>query len=379
MRVFIDAITAQILFNLYVGYRGCQALPNKVARILFRSLLITEVLLYLTGFFFHSYMSKDVMTVIMKITGTWYFALIYIFLITIALNLLRRLFRKRIRKWSKSQYRLVKLFFFICTGLFVGGLILNGYLRVLHPKVRHYRVETARPLGDGRDSLRILFVSDLHFSETIGRKHIEKLQALCNQQKADILLVGGDIFDYWSDFGYRDSIPQLISSIHAPLGHYYVMGNHEYRADTEQKKKWVTGPAKGTLLIDSIVYPGNGLFSLIGRDDAYEAHRPSLSELIAEIDSSCVDLPRILLEHQPVQLDSLPGHRIDLALYGHTHHGQVWPFVWVVRAAYEETWGLVRKGSSTAIISSGAGAAGPAIRIGSHSEIVVIDWVYVPQ
>jgi uncharacterized protein len=86
-----------------------------------------------------------------------------------------------------------------------------------------------------------------------------------------------------------------------------------------------------------------------------------------------VDLSRpvVLLDHQPYELDAAREAGIDLMVSGHTHRGQVAPLVtkWI----YENDWGLLQEESFTSIVTSGYGFWGPPIRLGSRSELVVIE------
>lgn len=374
MHVFIQSIIGQILFGSYIAFRGGQAIPSSKLRKAFYGLLLAEFLFFLVGFSFRSVLSKEAMAVMINVTGTWYFASIYISMAIFAVNLVRRMAKKRFQRMEEQCYCRLKAFLFVAIAIGTSLLIVKGYFNVLHPIVRHYTVRLNKPLGNGQKRIRLLFMSDLHFSEAVTGRYARNIVELSNRQQADILLVGGDIFDYWADFGYRDSIPQRMASIDAPLGKYYVMGNHDYRANVAEKKAWVS-LVDGILLIDSIAYPKQVPFVLIGRDDATQKKRSSLKGLTQQIDSIYASFPRVLLEHQPVELDSLPVHGVDLALYGHTHNGQVWPFGWLVRLAFEKTWGYLNKKGTHIVVSSGAGAAGPAIRIGTRSELVVIDLI----
>ena len=64
---------------------------------------------------------------------------------------------------------------------------------------------------------------------------------------------------------------------------------------------------------------------------------------------------------------------IDLQLSGHTHNGQFWPFNYLVKSMFELSWGYKQKGNSQFYVSSGYGSWGPPVRIGSQSEIVIIE------
>ena len=64
---------------------------------------------------------------------------------------------------------------------------------------------------------------------------------------------------------------------------------------------------------------------------------------------------------------------INLQLSGHTHRGQMIPFVYLAESLYRGyEYGFHREGEFSIYISSGLGTFGPPIRIGTESEIVLI-------
>ena len=81
MKVFLQAIVGQILFNLYIFYRGKQALPpQKKWSIPFVLFFLIEWTTYFYGFFFHEDLPDHVMIPILYFCGTWYVASIYLML-----------------------------------------------------------------------------------------------------------------------------------------------------------------------------------------------------------------------------------------------------------------------------------------------------------
>ena len=58
---------------------------------------------------------------------------------------------------------------------------------------------------------------------------------------------------------------------------------------------------------------------------------------------------------------------------GHTHDGQVFPGNVYGRIHDPQSYGIKEWGNTTAIVTSGVGCYGPPIRVGTISEIVVID------
>ena len=375
MKVFLETLFLQLLFTPYLYYRGAQALPKGFLRAAFRVLLVAQAVLALGGYALHTLLPKEWMSFFIKVTGTWALLCIYIVPLVLLVNLWRRLDKRSrgpVSRLAPRAYARVKLGLFMGIAATSALLLWDGYGRVYRPAVRYYAMTLpAAPDSLPQPRTRILFISDLHFSETIGPKHAAGWIELCREQNPDLILVGGDMFDYWSHFGYHSRVMELMRSLKAPLGTYYVMGNHEYRADTPVKEEWVP-LVGGTLLKDTVLALPGGL-ELIARDDYSQKSRPELRTLVQRIPPQDKQRTRILLEHQPVQLDSLSPNGIFLALYGHTHNGQIVPFTQVVQLAWDNAYGYERKGSAHTLVSSGLGAAGPALRFFTRSEIVVID------
>ena len=84
--------------------------------------------------------------------------------------------------------------------------------------------------------------------------------------------------------------------------------------------------------------------------------------------------PTILLKHKPTLHSTLEKYPIDLVVSGHTHSGQMWPFSLVTYFVYGKyVYGQVIQNGLTAITTSGVGSWGPPQRVGTRSEIVVIE------
>ena len=63
----------------------------------------------------------------------------------------------------------------------------------------------------------------------------------------------------------------------------------------------------------------------------------------------------------------------DLALYGHTHNGQLFPANLLINTMYELGHGYKKKEDTHCYVSSGLGLSGPQYRIGTISEIVILN------
>jgi len=81
----------------------------------------------------------------------------------------------------------------------------------------------------------------------------------------------------------------------------------------------------------------------------------------------------ILMCHRPVKLKTLSKTGINLALTGHTHAGQIFPFNYIVGLFYPYVSGLHNHNNTYIYGTSGTGTWGPRMRLGSRSEIVRLE------
>ncbi len=369
MKVFIQSIVAQLLLHPYICWRGYQALPSgQMYRLPFVLLFALESLIYFTGFFFHTELPDSVMIPILYICNTWYIAMVYLTMSLVTIEALRLSDKwwHWLPGWIHRHWQQTKLTLFFVVAFGVTGLMIYANGNVRKPTVKH--VHLTLPKGNStRDSLTIVQMSDLHIGEMIRKEQVQQFIALSNAQHPDMVVLTGDIMDYESRFAEMDCVEDDLQQLQAPLGIYAVNGNHEYRANRFAKYRWLqkTGMIH---LVDSVVMPDN-TFTLIGRDDMINKRRCSLHHLMTEVDTT---KPVIVIDHQPLSISEVVMNQVDLALHGHTHNGQLWPYPLVMKLVYECPYGYYQKGGSQFYVSSGIGCAGPPYRIGTVSELVVL-------
>jgi predicted MPP superfamily phosphohydrolase len=371
MAVFLQSIFGQIIFSSYILWRGRQALPKKKSwQVPFILIFVLEIVIYFIGFLFHNYLSDKIFVPLMFICNTWYFATMYL---TIGMLILE-LFNLINKRWAwypmyvRLYWDVTKIILFFLFTIGIVGLMIFGYRNVSRPTVQHVYI-TIPKYAEGRDSLTIVMASDWHIGEMIGKKQVQHNVQLCNEQNPDIIVIVGDLIDYETRFAEKQRIEEDLQQLKAPLGVYMTLGNHEYRANRIAKWKWIEKTGI-TLLIDSVITPPDSSFYLIGRDDfVNRRNRASLTTLMHQVDTL---KPIILLDHQPNRLNETAMNHIDLALHGHTHNGQVWPYSLLLHLVYECPYGYYRKGNTQFFITSGVGCAGAPYRIGTRSEIVVL-------
>lgn len=229
-------------------------------------------------------------------------------------------------------------------------------------------------LDPSLDGLRIMLLTDIHVGDTIGRNYFQKIVDRAMSVPSDIILIGGDLVD-GSVAELRHDI-EPINQLAAPLGVWFVTGNHEYYSGA---RDWIAElKHRGIRVLEdshAVLQHRGAPFVLGGIHDEKAATviPEHASDPVKAFAGAPVTTLRILLAHQPISYLRAAGLDIDLQLSGHTHGGQIWPFGWLVPLQQRFVAGLHRVfGRTWLYISRGAGYWGPPMRVGSPSEITLI-------
>jgi len=254
--------------------------------------------------------------------------------------------------------------------LLLGGSLWQG----AHPP-RVVRTSVAIPkLGA---PLRLVQLSDVHLGNGgIGAEFIGEVIRRVNALEPDLVAITGDLGD--RPAGELAVELELLAGIHAPMGRFYVPGNHEYFHGVEgfltaMEKRGYTVLANRSVTVRR----GSAAVNVAGLADRFGSRfgvlPPDPHKAFAAVRP---DTPTILLAHQPKAVEELEGHRPDLMLSGHTHGGQIWPFHYLVRLAQPYLSGLHRHDETTQVyVSRGTGYWGPPMRLFAPPEISVLELV----
>jgi uncharacterized protein len=230
--------------------------------------------------------------------------------------------------------------------------------------------------GEAADgSLRIAVAADTHFGLLSGKDHAERLVQEVNALKPDIILLPGDLFDDDIQPFLDQQIDRSLSKLQAPYGVYATLGNHD-RHDGSMQQLIDTLTSSGIRVMYDEAITVDDRFTLVGRRDHSDSGRLSLDDVMRGADRQ---KPVILLDHQPYELDVAERAGVDLMLSGHTHRGQVFPGNLITNLIYENDWGLLRRDEFHSIVTQGYGFWGPPIRLGTRSEIVLVEAEFVPE
>lgn len=294
-----------------------------------------------------------------RLTALWMVVLLYGVLTMLAVWLLGRLLRL---KWPAERTALLRRV--AAVALFAGLFALSLY-NAYTPVVRHYAVRISKPLAR---PVRIGMASDLHLGELFGSRQIDELVRIMQREKVDIILLPGDLMDDDTEAYAAHNMRPHLQRLRAPLGVYATLGNHDLFGHQAEIAAALQ-EAGITVLHDSAVKVDNR-FWVLGRPDEMDSLRADTADLLAQIDTR---LPVFLLDHRPtsiVQHEKLP---IDVQVSGHVHNGQIFPANFIVKLLNELAYGYEARGQGHYFVTSGYGFWGVPLRLGSQSEVVIID------
>lgn len=371
MRALINAFIVHVTLNILVFLKGWYTFDEKKwARILLAVIFGTELVVYSFGLIFY-HTIPDAITQFIRVMGTsWMLFLLYAGGLWLIIDLIYIISRRIQRKsWRfKDQSRKYKVITFLLPVVVISGVMAHGHYKFLHPVVQQVPITVYKQAGDF-DSLRIAMIGDLHMGWMINRKHTKRFVDLIMDQNPDLILFVGDIIDSHIEPILEERMDEELSRLHAPLGVYSCTGNHEYRYDAEEKIQLLNN-AGIIMLRDSAVLIDSA-FYVVGREDEVILKRKSIKNLFS---AEGIDLtkPVIVLNHTPDDLDEEAEAGADIALYGHTHHGQAFPGNIATQIVFEVAHGYKKKGNTHVYVTSGIGLVGPQYRIGTVSEMVMM-------
>ena len=255
--------------------------------------------------------------------------------------------------------------------LFFSLAILASVYGIVNARwVREKRIKVSLPNLPASWRGRVAaLISDLHLGHVNGGAFLRRIVARLARLKPDVVFITGDLYD-----GTKVDPTELARALKAcspPWGAYFVTGNHEEFHDSSDYLKAVRSSGVRVLANEKVTLDGLQIVGVNHRETTNpERFRTALQ--CADIDR---DKPSILLSHSPHGLGIAETAGISLQLSGHTHGGQILPFTWFTRRIFGAfTYGLKRFGDMLVYTTFGVGTWGPPMRVGTHPEIVLIEF-----
>ena len=387
-----------ILLNIYVlrwGYLwigNCHHLfQSRIFRIILTVIYTLIALTPLTGFLIRK---PAFLHRILKITSNYFLGIfMYILMVLFSIDIVRLILKYAVHA-SWIQSRIVFAAVGACCICIVIIISFSGIYHAKHIKVTPYKITVDKSAPD-MDSLKIVLLADTHFGYNSGAVHAQEIVDKINEQQPDLVCIAGDIFDNEYDAVREpEKISEILRTIRSKYGVYACWGNHDLnepilagftfkhkKEDSKQLKdprmKRFLQNSNIQLLEDEAVLIDNS-FYVVGRKDAsliekIEEKRKTPAQLTQKLDK---DKTIIVIDHQPKELQDIADAGVDLDLCGHTHDGQTFPGNFTVKFLWENPCGYLQKGSMHNIVTSGSGVWGPAMRVGTDSEICTINLIF---
>lgn len=376
--------------NFYIGYRLTWLFPaGSPWKVVVWSVIVACALMVMVSPFMRIFGSKVFELASRKLVFVGYSYLGFmtlLFFILVILDVFFFISTKAISNQSFSEERRALLFGYgpwAAAGL-TAALSVKGFQTAFRgPDVVPVAIKK-KNLPSSLQGLKIAQISDLHVSSTIRKDYVEAVVAKTMAEKPDIIVLTGDMVDGSYEDLKVDVDP--LRKLSAPMGIYYITGNHEYYWGHENWGKVFVDFGFKVLHNQHIVIEKNGAKVVVAGVPDFTVESFKVGKVDAELALTGVpmDAFRIFLVHQPEGYKLLDKAAVkilgkdstenicDLQLSGHTHAGQFFPASLFIGLFHKYARGLyLHEDKFWIYVNPGTGYWGPTNRLGVPSEITL--------
>jgi len=175
-----------------------------------------------------------------------------------------------------------------------------------------------RRLPSALDGLRVVQLTDFHFPVGLPVSYYRRVVALANNQHADLIVLTGDYIARSAEDA--ESCAAILRELHAPLGVWAVLGNHDYWTNSARMRCALEAAGIHVLVNKAVPIRARGTHCwLVGLDDTWSGH-PNTKLALRGVPPGEAS---IALVHEPDYADTVARFPVDVQLSGHSHGGQV--------------------------------------------------------
>ncbi len=286
-----------------------------------------------------------------------------------------------LNRFSKTTSTLTRRRFLQLGGLGAASVTLaaasSGLAQTDQVVVEQQEVRLAR-LPKELDGLKVAHLSDFHYASERDSTVIRAAVRAANALNPDIVVLTGDYvtvsINRSSLSSAQGATPcsQILSGLHAPMGVFAVLGNHD-----QCNPQFIVRSLEShgiTVLKNYALHVerGGARLWLAGVDDVLEG-KPRLEEALRTIARG---EPTMLLAHEPDFADAVNDYSVDLQLSGHSHGGQIrLPFAgatYLPRLARKYPSGLRHLGPLALYTNRGLGTVVLPVRFNCPPEVTLL-------
>jgi len=182
-------------------------------------------------------------------------------------------------------------------------------------------------IDPGHVGMKIVQISDLHYSPVVWRKYLVQYVEFVNELKPDLVVVTGDLIT--GGLRYARRISEVLGKLCATHGVICTFGNHDYgiygrrengnaRRQADALEKSLCGAGLLVLRNQTHFIGGTGVkkpLAIVGLDDEWSG----AIDAAKAWEGVAADLPIVCLNHNPANVRELLGYPWQWMLSGHTH------------------------------------------------------------
>ncbi|MBI5057629.1 MAG: metallophosphoesterase [Nitrospirae bacterium] len=374
MRLFIFFISAYGLANLYIFFKLSYLFKAGTTAGIVTGLCILFMALSPVLIHFYSMRGNEKTARTFAYTGfMWVSLLIVFFPLALLLEFYNFIMLRGDVLFGRDLSSIaVSPFYTFFAPLCISAAVnVYGIYEAKNLKVEKLTVKTSK-LPEGVGKITIAQISDLHLGMVIRDKALNKVIRLIEGVKPDLIVSTGDLLD--GVVSHVDYLSDNLKKLHARLGKFAVIGNHEFYGGLKHSIKFIE--TSGFTILRGRGITVEGIINIAGVDDlngdTNKDHNGPEKEILSKLPDNIFTL---LLKHRP-EIDSGSFGLFDLQLSGHTHNGQIFPINLLAPFIFEHHTGFINLSKGSALyVSRGAGTAGPPVRFLSPPELTIIEVV----
>ncbi len=342
-----------------------------------RKLLVIDLIIAAVFFIVYpSVMTKDYGGILAEITVLWFVLQLFLIILAVIVKLLRLIYEKtKGAPVDESRRRFLRGCIWVPA---ISGALYGGLYEKNHIEFTNIDIDAGDYTRLNR--LKIAQLSDVHLGRFFSVKQLQDVLNQIIQQRADMLVLTGDIFDSARGSDNDEAIKVLNAySQFFPFGVYFCWGNHEHYRGIEHLKEELEKTNIQILKNAAVkVLSGDKPFYVLGvdfatgdmEDDVVALREAYVEEALATVPDNAY---KILLAHHSIFIDEAVKYNINLTLTGHTHGGQFGFMGIPVFPMFKYMRGLVEQNGCIGYINRGAGSWFP-FRIGCPPEVTFFNF-----
>jgi predicted MPP superfamily phosphohydrolase len=190
----------------------------------------------------------------------------------------------------------------------------------LHLEISHKTLRVPN-LPQSLSGLTITHLSDLHFTGDIGQAYFDYVIDEANRLQSDVFVISGDIIE---SIHCEPWLHETLGRLQAPLGKYYVLGNHDKRMpDVARVRQLLNATGLEDLGGRYMHLDWRDCRVLMAGNERPWFPAVSDGQLACAMGSEEKPSFRLLVSHSPDQFRWARRHGFELMLAGHNHGGQL--------------------------------------------------------